>query len=164
MRFLVVVAIAAGLAACAGFPYGGYSIPTGTPREAVIARSGPPTRVVPLPGGGERLQYSLQPFGREAWMIDVDAGGKVVRASQALTAVNFERIQPGWTQADIEREFGPPARIDGVTSWDGPVWTYQWRDTVNTDMFYWVFFDRRGIVGRAHPGMDLPNAPDDHTR
>lgn len=161
MRHLLAAALLAALAGCAGFPYGGYTIAPGTPREAVIARSGPPTRVVPLPGGGERLQYSLQPLGREAWMVDVDASGRVVRAWQALTIENFDRIQPGWTQADVAREFGPPARIDGVTSWDGPVWTYLWRDVVNTDMFFWVYFDRRGIVGRAHPGMDLPNTPDD---
>lgn len=145
------------LAACAGFPYGGYEIPAGTPRDAVIARSGPPTRTVPLPGGGERLQYSLQPAGQEAWMVDVDASGKVVRAYQALTFDNFNRIQPGWTMADVEREFGPPARVDGVASWHGPVWTWRWRDVANADMFYYVYFDERGIVGRAHQGMELRN-------
>jgi hypothetical protein len=156
MRWCVVV-LAALLASCAGFPYGGYDIPPGTPRDAVIARSGAPTRVVPLPGGGERLQYSLQPTGREAWMVDVDAAGKVVRAYQALTLENFNRIQPGWTRADIEREFGPPARIDRVASWRGPVWTWRWRDNANADMFYYVYFDESGIVRRAHQGMELRN-------
>ena len=70
-----------------------------------------PTAVVPLPGGGERRQYSSQPIGQEAWMVDVDATGKVVREYQALTFDNFNRIQPGWTVADVRREFGPPARI-----------------------------------------------------
>jgi hypothetical protein len=143
------------LASCAGFPYGGYDIPPGTPRDAVIARSGRPTAVVPLPGGGERLQYSLQPLGQEAWMVDVDASGKVMRAYQALALNNFNRIEPGWTRADVEREFGPPARVDGVMNWRGPVWTYRWRDVVNTDMLYYVYFDERGVVGRAHQGMEL---------
>jgi hypothetical protein len=151
--------LGAVLVACAGFPWGGYEIPAGTSREAVIARSGPPTRAVRLPAG-ERLQYSLQPSGRQAWMVDVDASGKVVRSYQALTSDNFNRIQPGWTRDDVEREFGPPARVDGVRSWSGPVWTYRWRDEVNADMFYWVYFDERGVVGRAHPGMDLPNSPE----
>ena len=154
MRWATLV-LAALLASCAGFPHGGYGIPPGTPRDAVIARAGPPTRVVPLPGGGQRLQYSLQPTGREAWMVDVDAGGKVVRAYQALTLENFNRIQPGWTAADIEREFGPPAKVDRVSSWPGPVWTWRWRDVANADMFYYVYFDERGIVRRAHQGMEL---------
>ena len=145
------------LAGCAGFPLGGYEIAPGTPREAVLARSGRPTGVVPLPGGGERLQYSLQPVRQEAWMVDVDASGKVVRAYQALTFENFNRIQPGWTVADVEREFGPPARVEGVMSWRGPIWTYRWRDIANADMFYFVYFDERGIVGRAHQGMELRN-------
>jgi len=159
MRYIVAASVAL-IAGCAGFPYGGYDIPAGTRREAVVARSGAPTRVVPLPGGGQRLQYSLQPLGQEAWMVDVDAAGKVVRAYQALTFENFNRIQPGWTMADVEREFGPPARVDGVMSWRGPVWTYRWRDIANADMFYWVYFDEHGIVGRAHQGMELHNGRD----
>jgi hypothetical protein len=156
MRFWAF-AIAVSLTACTGFPIGGYDIAPGTPREAVIARSGPPTGVVPSPSGGERLQYSLQPFGQEAWMVDVGADGKVLRAYQALTSDNFNRIQPGWTVGDVEREFGPPAKIDAVVSWHGPVWTYRWRDISNADMLYYVYFDERGIVGRAHPGMELRN-------
>jgi hypothetical protein len=159
MRYLLAASVLL-LAACAGFPYGGYDIPPGTPRDAVIARSGQPTRAVALPGGGERLQYSLQPLGQEAWMVDVDSAGKVVRAYQALTFENFNRIQPGWTMADVEREFGPPARVEGVMSWRGPIWTYRWRDIANADMFYFVYFDERGIVGRAHQGMELRNFRD----
>jgi hypothetical protein len=90
-------------------------------------------------------------------MVDVDAAGKVVRAYQALTANNFNRIQPGWTRADIEREFGPPARVDGVASWRGPIWTYRWRDAGGADMFYFVYFDEQGVVQRAHQGMELRN-------
>ena len=159
MRYLVVAGLLL-LAGCAGFPFGGYDIPPGTPRDAVIAHSGAPTRVVPLPAGGERLQYSLQPLGQEAWMVDVDASGKVVRAYQALTFENFNRIQPGWAMADVEREFGPPSRVEGVMSWRGPIWTYRWRDIANADMFYFVYFDEKGIVGRAHQGMELRNFRD----
>ena len=134
MRWLVIAALAL-LAACASAP----------------------TRVIPLPGGGQRLQYSQQPLGQETWMVDVDANGHAVRRWQALTFENFNRIQPGWTQAEIEREFGPPARVDRVASWNGPVWTWRWRDNANADMFYYVYFDERGIVQRAHQGMELRN-------
>jgi hypothetical protein len=160
-RLLCIAAFAALAAGCAGNPFNGYDVAPGTPRDAVIARMGPPQRVVRI-DGGERLQYSLQPFGQFAWMVDLDASGKVVRARQVLNAGDFERIVPGqWTREDVEREFGRPAMVDGVASWDGPVWTYRWRDTQGSDMFYWVYLDRAGVVRRAHPGMEFINAPND---
>ena len=115
------------LAGCAGF--GGYGIQPGTPRDAVIAQMGQPTRVCRC-RRGERLQYGAQPYGRETWMVDLDASGRVVQARQVLTDGNFHRIEAGkWTRDDVEREFGRPAWIDSVTSWSGPVMTYRWRDT-----------------------------------
>lgn len=160
MRKLLWLATATLAAGCAG-PFHGYDIQPGTPREAVLARMGPPGRVVRL-DGGERLQYSLQPFGQYAWMVDLDAGGKVVRARQVLTANEFNRIRPGtWTLADVDREFGRPAKVDRVTSWNGPIMTYRWKDRDNSDMFYFVYLDEQGVVGRAHPGMEFINTPRD---
>jgi hypothetical protein len=158
MRKFISVLAALLVSACAT-PFNGFDVQPGAARDAVIARMGPPTRIVPLPDG-ERLQYSLQPFGQYAWMVDVDRAGKVVRARQVLTEQDFNRIQPGWTRADVEREFGPPALVDGVSSWPGPVLTYRWKDRVGSDMFYFVYLDQQGIVRRAHPGMEFHNAPD----
>ena len=120
------------LAGCAANPFNGYNIQPGTSRDEVLARMGPPTRVVRL-AGGERLQYSLQPFGRHMWIVDFDAAGRVVQAGQMLTEANFNKIQPGWTRDDVERDFGPPAWVDRVASWSGTVMTYRWKDNVNTD-------------------------------
>lgn len=160
-RAVLGVGLAALLAGCAGL-FHRWDVQPGTGRQDVLARLGPPTRVVAIPGG-ERLQYSLQPFGREAWMVDLDAGGRVVRAPrQVLAAAEFQRIVPGlWTRADVEREFGPPARVDGVASWSGPVLTWLWRDADRSDMFYWVYLDERGVVQRAHQGMEFVNAPNE---
>ena len=143
------------LAACAS-PFGGTGLAPGMPRDEVLARMGQPSRVVPLPNGAQRLQYSQQPAGQYAWMVDVDATGKVMSARQVLAEREFNRIAPGeWTRADVEREFGPPARIDGVANWNGPVMTYRWKDVQGADMFYWVYLDPQGIVRRAHPGMEF---------
>ena len=123
-----------------------------------MAQLGQPARVVRL-ASGERLQYSLQPFGQHAWMVDLDASGRVVRSRQVLNAADFNRIEVGkWTRDDVEREFGPPASIDGVASWNGPILTYRWTD--GSDMFFFVYLDGRGVVQRAHPGMEFHNAPD----
>lgn len=153
-RLLLLAAVLI-LGACAS-PFGATNIAPGTPRDQVLAQLGPPSRVMQLPNGAQRLQYSLQPAGQYAWMVDLDAAGRVVGTRQALTEREFNRIVPGeWTRADVEREFGRPARIDGVASWNGPVMTYRWRDLQGADMFYWIYLDAQGVVRRAHPGMEL---------
>jgi hypothetical protein len=161
MRNTLLACLTALLFGCAGAPFRGFDIAPGATREAVLAQMGQPTRVLRLPHG-ERLQYSLQPYGRSMWIVDLDAGGTVVRAAQMLTEASFHLIQPGtWTRADVERDFGPPAWTDRVASWNGPVMTYRWRDSVNTDMFYFVYLDPGNVVRRAHPGIEFINAPND---
>lgn len=152
-----VLSVAAGLllTACAVFS----PVQPGMTRAEVLSRLGTPTAVVALPTG-ERLQYSGQPLGQTATMVDLDASGHVLRARQVLTAAEFARIQPGWSRADVLREFGHPAKIDRVYSWDGDVWTYRWR--ADGDMFYWVYFDPAGKVARTQQGMEFLNAPNDN--
>lgn len=160
MRLLPPLLLAAGLLAGCAHPWNSVGLAPGTPRAQVIARAGPPARVLPLAGGGQRLQYTLQPLGRYAFNVDLDASGRLVQARQVLTLDNFNRIEVGqWSRADVEREFGPPAMVDRVGSWNGPVYTYRWSD--GSDMFYWVYFDPQGVVRRAHQGMEHVNAPND---
>jgi hypothetical protein len=156
----LLVAAALALGACA-HPWNTANIAAGATRDEVIARAGAPVRVVPLPGGGQRLQYTTQPLGHHAFMVDLDAAGRVVQSRQVLTETNLARILPGWTVQEVEREFGPPGRIESVGNWNGPVMTYRWRDTGGGDMYYWVYLDAQGVVQRAHPGMEFSNAPND---
>ena len=153
MRCIAVLAAALALGGCANF-----NVPPGASRETLVQRLGQPQRVVRLPDG-ERLQYSLQPAGQYAWMIDVDAQGRVVRSRQVLNELDFHRIQLGqWTRDDVEREFGRPASVDHVASWDGPIMTYRWK-AADQNMFYWVYLDRGNVVRRAHPGMEPTPEP-----
>jgi hypothetical protein len=162
MRKILLALAAALVAGCANFY--GYGVAPGTSRDEVIARFGPPQRAYQLPTG-ERLQYSQQPAGRTAWMIDLDASGRVVAARQVLTEANFNRIVPGqWTFDDVQREFGPPAWVDHVSSWNGPVLNYRWQDLANNRMFYWIYLDNHNVVGRAHPGIEFLNGPNDSNR
>ena len=137
------------LAGCAVKPIEGAS------REEVIARYGQPTRVVPL-ATGTRLQYSLQPAGQYATMVDLDASQRVVSARQVLNPAEFARVEPGkWTREDVEREFGRPAWVDRVASWPGDVMTYRWRD-VSQPMFFYVYLDTANRVQRTGQGMEFP--------
>ncbi|MEO7886230.1 MAG: hypothetical protein ABIR76_05780, partial [Polaromonas sp.] len=128
-----------GVALLAGCAF--TSIKPGMTREEVIAHYGKPSRVVAL-DTGTRLQYSGQPLGRFANMVDLDTAGRVVSARQVLTPAEFARVQPGkWTRWDMEREFGRPATIDHVASWPGDIMTYRWQDSGDQPMFFWAYLD-----------------------
>jgi hypothetical protein len=121
-------------------------------REEVVSTMGPPGAVVDLKPG-TRLQYSGQPGGQFAFMVDLDAAGRVGSVRQVLTEKDFGRIAPGkWTEADVLREFGRPALIGRVGSWNGDILTYRWYGM--QDMFYWVYLDSGRVVQKAHAGVE----------
>jgi hypothetical protein len=126
-------------------------------REQVLASWGQPTRSVALPDG-QRLQYSQQPSGQRVFMVDVDAGGQVRSVRQVMNRSDFARIATdgSWMRADVEREFGPAPDNERVSSWDGPILTYRWREGM-IDLYYWVYLDSAGVVRRAHEGVDWRN-------
>lgn len=160
MRIAALVLAATALLAGCAHPWHSMNLAPGTPREQIVAQAGPPIGVWPLPDGGERLQYTLQPLGHYAFMLDLDRSGRLVQARQVMTPAEFHRIEiDRWTRDDVAREFGPPARIDGVTSFQGPVWTYRWYEPGQGPMFWYVYFDPQGVVRRAHPGIEHFNGP-----
>ena len=130
----------------------------GTQRAEVLAKYGQPSREVVL-ATGSRLQYSLQPAGQQAVMVDLDAAGRVVSSRQVLQSAEFARIGINqWSRADVEREFGRSALIDRVASWPGDIMTYRWKDA-SQDMFFYVYLDSANIVQRTGQGMDFINEP-----
>ncbi|MEO6321872.1 MAG: hypothetical protein ABIR56_14375 [Polaromonas sp.] len=148
--FLSLAAAALLLAGCAFTP-----VTPGMSRGEVMASYGTPTRVVAI-GSGTRLQYSAQPAGQHVVMVDLDAAGKVIAVREVMTLREFSRIEPGkWTREDVEREFGPPARVDRVASWSGDIMNYRWRDSLQ-DMYFWVYLDANNRVQRTGQGMELP--------
>lgn len=136
-------------------------LPVGASRAAVVARYGTPSRVLALPSG-TRLQYSRQPFGQSALMVDLDASDGLLSAREVLNPANFARVMVGqWTRDDTERELGRPASIDRVASWKGDILTYRWLDA-GMDMYFWVYLDARQVVQRVGQGMEIkPKGSDD---
>lgn len=157
-KILFVMAVSLfWLGGCALHPFS--AVKPGMTREEVIGRMGPPGAVVSIPQG-TRLQYSGQPTGQFAFMVDLDASGRVLSVRQVLNARDFARIEPGkWTRDDVLREFGRPTLVDRVASWPGDILTYRWYDL--QDLFYWVYLDSNQVVQRAHPGMEFVNAPNE---
>jgi hypothetical protein len=121
------------------------SLQLGTPRDEVIKKFGNPTATVNLVSG-MRLQYSLQPEGQSAVMVDVDATDRVVAVRQVLNPAEFSRVVTGkWTRQDVEREFGRPARIDHVANWQGDILTYRWLDG-GQNMVFNVYLDANNVA------------------
>ena len=138
------------LVGCSVFPIG--SITPGMSRDEVVSRMGAPTATVPL-AQGTRLQYSGQPGGQYAFMVDVDSAGRVASVRQVMNEKDFNRIEPGkWTKDDVLREFGRPAMVERVGSWNGDILTYRWYGM--QDMFYWVYLDGEQRVQKAHAGVE----------
>ena len=130
----------------------------GTPRAEVLALYGQPSREVSL-ASGSRLQYSYQPSGQQAVMVDLDAAGRVVSSRQVLQSTEFARIGINqWSRADVEREFGRSATIDRVANWSGDIMTYHWQDA-SQDMYFYVYLDSANIVQRTGQGMDFRKDP-----
>jgi hypothetical protein len=146
-------ALLTGLVGCANPD----ALVAGTSRDQVLARFGKPSADFKLPDG-ERLQYSRQPAGQQVYNVDLDAGGKVVAATQVLTEPQFARVKlDNWTALDLEREFGKPAQIDGVYSFKGVVWTYRYH-YYGTDKQFHFFIDPAGTVRKAHATAEIKAA------
>ena len=149
-KTLILACAALWLAGCSVFPIN--AVKPGMSQQEVVSTMGQPTASVQLQQG-TRLQYSGQPGGQYAFMVDIDATGRVASVRQVLTEKDFERIIPGkWTEADVLREFGRPALVTRVGSWNGDILTYRWYGM--QDMFYWVYLDAGRVVQKAHAGVE----------
>lgn len=158
LRLGLLATAAALLTACAS-PAG---IAPGTPAAEVLQTLGAPSGRYPMPDGGERLQYSMQPAGQSVFNLDLDAQGRVLRVEQALSEALFgQRIQPdAWTRAEVLREYGRPARVMGVHNFAGDVWVWRYLDGPTWRLLF-IDIDRGGIVrGWSNGDEDLPDPPD----
>lgn len=150
-RLIAWILVVAGLAGCS-LP---GSIRPGATADEARAAAGRPTATIALPGGGQRWQYSGQPWSQWVWNVDFDAQGKVVRNEQVLTDEAFARVRPGVdTRTDIVREFGLPAdsfhyRLRNETAY---MYRYFVHGGFHAAMF--IYFDPAGVVLRTETGLD----------
>jgi hypothetical protein len=149
MRTTMIVASLAGLlVACAG--YGPpKDIRVGTTEAEVVQTMGPPTGRYPLPEGQTRLEFARGPAGRDTYMIDVDAQGRVLKWDQVLNRRYFEAVVPGMTSAQLLAFIGRPSQVDGMMR-NGQIWSWRY---YNTDCLLWYAqLDAQGVVTAAGYG------------
>ena len=155
---VLLAASGAWLAACA-MP---EKVVPGTPSAEVLRTLGQPTGRYPLAQDGERWQYTRQPAGQQVFNVDLDGQGRVRQVQQALNETLFsERIQPGrWTRADVQREYGPPAKTMAVHNFDGVIWVWRYADGPVWRLLY-IDIDHGGVVrGYSVGDESLPDPPD----
>jgi hypothetical protein len=111
MRLLACVAPFA-LAACAT-SYSPKGLAPGTTEAAAVQEMGAPTGQSALPDGGKRLEFARGPFGKQTYMLNFDAQGRMLRWEQVLTEANFAKIKPGMDKTEVVAMIGRPSDISG---------------------------------------------------
>ncbi len=146
IRLLLPLGFAFALAGCASDP---ARLPIGTSRAQALQQLGKPTATYLLADGGERLQYSREPYGFEVNNVDLNAAGQVVAVRSELAAPMVDNpIQTGkWREAEILRTYGKPVQVTRVESFDGTVWSWAMQQNYMPYLFY-VYFDPGGVVVR----------------
>ena len=154
---LAVTAVCLG--GCSSFPpTSSTSILPGATLQEVLSRYGNPGAVKALPGG-KRLQYSTQPAGQTAVMVDLNTDDKVTCARQVLNPTDFARVVVGQgTREDTLREFGRPAATERVGNWAGDIMVYRWLNVFEPMVFY-VYLDANQMVQQTGTGMEHRREP-----
>ena len=141
------------LAGCAGI---GLTPPrVGDSATALVSRAGEPTARHTLEGGLTRLEYATGPMGRETWMVDVDAGGRIAAARQVLELGYLSELQgrlPGMTRAQLLQQLGSPGERRAGGRMGGELWS--WRYETNECQWFQVGLQDDGRVSSGSFGID----------
>jgi hypothetical protein len=156
----LALSLVLGLALLTGCATPGHDarLKPGTSGEAeVVALYGPPGRVWPEADGGRTLEYSTQPMGRPAWMVRLDAGGRLVGVVDGLSPAGRARVEPGMRPEQVSRLLGRERsrvffRNSGEEVWD---WTIE-PDQSGYGMRFNVHF-KDGVVLRTTQSMVFPS-------
>lgn len=132
------------LAGCASL---GAPVQPGQSEAEVLRALGAPTGRYAMPDGTTRLEFATGPFGRVTWMVDVDAGGRALRAEQVLGERHFATLAPGMSADEVLRRIGRAGEVQRV-GWQGHV-VWSWRYPTNDCLWFRMTFD---AAGRALDG------------
>ena len=150
-RSLPAIALALFLAACAT----PLSLKPGTSIEEARSKLGRPTAELKLPDGGTRLQFSGQPNNQSVVNADFDAQGRLRVVEEMMTDESFARVRSGKdTQADVLRDFGPPAETFHYRLSNESAFMYRYYTQGGFKAAMFIYFDPAGVVKRTETGMD----------
>ncbi len=136
-----MLCLAAALAGCAGVA----TLAPNASQAEVRTAWGAPTLQAKT-ANGERWTYSTAPMGRQVWLLDFDASGRLTSRVQGLTIGRIVQVQNGLTQTEVEALLGPsywslryPFRQDEL------VHVYRF-DDILTPMCFYVGYNDKAVV------------------
>ena len=152
-RFPIAAALVALLGACALGRYSPSGVPPGASRDEVERVMGPPTATYTMPNGHQRLEYNHMPAGRQTFMIDLDAAGRMAHWENVLDENHFNAIRPGMTAADVTRLIGPPTfTLPYHRPEPGLTWNYRFETIQRCIVFQVDFNSATGkVLESAYP-------------
>lgn len=130
------------LAGCAS--HSPKALTPGAPEAQVLAAMGKLTGRYTLPNGGTRLEFARGPQGRETWMIDFDAAGKMVHSEQVMDLWYLTRIEPGMTADQVLIRIGHPGEIRKIPRQALSLWNYRY--PTNECLWYQISIGDDGKV------------------
>jgi hypothetical protein len=128
------------------------ALPPGATEPDVLAVMGKPTGSYNFTDGGKRLEFARGPQGRETWMIDFDASGKMVDAEQVMDLWYLTRIEPGMTVDQVLIRVGHPGNIRPIPRQQLSVWNYRY--PTNDCLWYQISVGDDGRVLTGSTGID----------
>jgi hypothetical protein len=96
--------------------------------------------------GSRTVAISPGYYSGITYMADIDAAGTVRAVRQALVEESFQVIVPGMTREEVLRLIGPPLDSTDFTRQRETSWEYRFMDAWGYRAFFYVNFDRRGVV------------------
>lgn len=137
-------------------------LPTaGQDEAAAVAALGRPTARYAMPDGATRLEFARGPLGRETFMVDLDAQGRVTQAEQVLDLWHLRRVSDGMDREALLRLLGRPG--DRQREYMNRE-TWYWRYANNDCLVFAVTLSAQGRVIHGggvmpDPRCELPSAP-----
>lgn len=150
LRLGGAVMLAAAAASCTLFR-SPSSLPPGTAIAEARQTLGAGDEYV-LSDGTTRLAFRR---GKDTYMLDFDAAGRLVRSQQVLNPPTFSTIQPGMSQREVLTRLGRPAFIFPVGYQKLQVWNYRFGGLEGDCMVFQVSIgNASGNVTEAGTGPD----------
>lgn len=124
----------------------------GQDEAAAVSALGQPTARYTLPEGATRLEFARGPLGRETFMVDLDAQGRVTQAEQVLDLWHLKRVADGMSRDELLRLLGRPG--DRQREYMNRE-TWYWRYANNDCLVFAVTLNAQGRV--VHGGGVMPD-------
>lgn len=127
------------LAGCAALQAPSFA--PGTGMSQVESRMGKPREVVKAPDGDTVWQYPTGPDGQTTFIVRFGPDDRTKAAYQALTIVEFAKIQRGLTRDQVRLLLGPPGQTMVFRRMNEEVWSYRYQAAASDNRIFNVHFD-----------------------